>query len=156
MHAAEHNWLKDRRFWLFWIIQTIVLSIILVINVPPVIDATLINTGWEPNATYRLVFTTLALLYVFVPQVLTAALYKHRSFWALIGLVLLTLVYWYGFILAGTLRLVEMSGLTRFRGFVVAFTSIIVWMFFSQLSRLSFIIFIKILLHLSPLTMAVS
>lgn len=152
---AKHNWLKDKRFWIFWVIQAVIVTIILVLNLPAVFQVMFINAGWSDIEGYTTILTIGWLSYVLIPQLLTAALYRRDNFWVLIGLVLLSLVYSVGFAIALAMRLVDKSGIIRAKGLVVAIASVIIWWLFMQLMQVIVIVCFNILIKIIPPTIAV-
>lgn len=151
---VKHNWFKDRRFWILWVIQAVVVAVVLVLNLPAVFGAVFINAGWSDVQGYIGILTAVVLSYLFIPQLLVALLYKRDNFLVLGALVLSSLIYSAGFSIALAMWLVDKSAITRFRRLAVTTLSVIVWWIFVQLIQLIAIVFVTLLIKMIPPTIA--
>jgi hypothetical protein len=152
---VDKNWLKDRRFWIFWGVQAVVVAVVLSLNVPAVLQVMFTNAGWLDVEGYLPILTVGVLVYLLIPQLFTARIYRGNNLWTLFSLVLLTLVYSAGLAIVLAMRLADKSVATKFRWLVTPVASIIIWWLLAQLMQVLVIVSFTTLIKIIPPTIAV-
>ncbi len=119
------NWLKQPKFWVFWLLQVGVWFVLLSRNVWMVFKSVFVNAGWSNADQYATMAFTLTVVCIFGAQLLTATVYRRSNFLVLSTLIFLNYLDFAGLAIALGLRVADYRQVTRFRYFAIALAAYI-------------------------------